>query len=205
MSITTCILTKFKLNILNIIIFSELAPVWKKRLIHSFIFKKFYNLFKNATMWLAKSIFGHILRTKISPKMQFLQNVNRPLLQFLIKIRANIFPLLRLIFNYNSPVNSWNTIRAGRGWWWWGFEFLEFLQKGKGRSDICHKKGGVHITGGWFKKQWRARVWRFHTNSFQYYLSLSVCCACALSISIICVSQEELSLIEYNKQIWLVQ
>ena len=111
-------LTKFKLNILNIIIFSELVPVWKKRLIHSFIFEKFYNLFKNATMWLAKSIFGHILRTKISPKMQFLQNVNRPLLQFLIKIRANIFPLLRLIFNYNSPVNSWNTIRAGRGWWW---------------------------------------------------------------------------------------
>ena len=69
--------TKFKLNILNIIIFSEHVQVWKKK-INSFIHSwEINNVIENATIWVAKIIFGHILRTKIFQKMQFFQNVNR--------------------------------------------------------------------------------------------------------------------------------
>ena len=84
----------------------------------------------------------------------------------------------------------------------------QFLKKGGEGSDFSHKKGGIGKIGGCFKKGGVSLVFIL-TDSFQCYLSLSVCCVCVfvlfiytISISIICVSYEEPSLIASNQQMY---
>ena len=81
-----------------------------------------------------------------------------------------------------------------------GVSFQNFQKKkgGGGGSQFSHKKGGVGV----LKKG--VSLTFILTSSFQCYLSLSVWCAClfiySTSIIIICVSQEEPSLIASNQQ-----
>ena len=70
------------------------------------------------------------------------------------------------------------------------------------------KIGGRGGRGGVFFTKW---YHLFSYQPFQCYLSLSVVCVCVfihiISIGVLCVSREELSLIESNQQIymWLLQ
>ena len=80
-----------------------------------------------------------------------------------------------------------------------GVSFQNFQKKrGGGGSEFSHKKGGVGV----LKKG--VSLTFILTSSFQCYLSLNVWCAClfiySTSIIIICVSQEEPSLIASNQQ-----
>ena len=71
-------------------------------------------------------------------------------------------------------------------------------------SDFSHKNGGVSKIG------WELLLIFILSNLPQCYLSLSVLCVCVcgffiiyvISIRIICASQEELSLIASNQQIY---
>ena len=75
--------------------------------------------------------------------------------------------------------------------------------KDKNTSFTWLGEGGVHKTGGCLKK-WGCHF--FHANTFQYYLFLIVWCACVVTLftpflSVLFVSQKDLTLIEYNQQI----
>ena len=88
--------------------------------------------------------------------------------------------------------------------------FSKFLKKG-GVSDFFHKREGLVKGGGILKRGGVSRIFIL-TNPFQCYLSLSICCVCVcvcvcvlciytISVSIICVSHKEPSLIASNQQI----
>ena len=83
-------------------------------------------------------------------------------------------------------------------------EFLK-LSKNEGGSDFSHKKRGVGKIGRLLLK--KRGITYFHTEPFSCYLSFTVWCVCVLSIyifniSILCVLQEELSLMKSNQQIY---
>ena len=86
--------------------------------------------------------------------------------------------------------------------------FRNFWKKGRGGdgSDFSHEKGGVVKMGRLLLKR-EVSLILIQTNPFQCYLSVSVWCMCVLfiytiSISIICASLEEPSLIASNQQIY---
>ena len=89
----------------------------------------------------------------------------------------------------------------------WGVEFSNFFEK-RGSSDFSsHKNGRVGKIGGFVLKKGGVSLIFITANPFQCYLSLSAWCVCVLfiytiSISIICASQEEPSLIATNQQIY---
>ena len=77
---------------------------------------------------------------------------------------------------------------------------------GEGGSDFSYKDGAVGKIDGVVLKKDVSLIFIL-TNSFQCYLSLSVWCVRVLfiytiSISIICVSKDELSLAASNQQIY---
>ena len=98
--------------------------------------------------------------------------------------------------------------KEGNGDW-----VLETFRKRRSLDFSSYKNGEVAKIGGVvLKKGWR--ITYFHTNPFQCYSSLSIWCVCVCvcvcecvvfictsCISIICVSQEEPSLIASNQQI----
>ena len=79
---------------------------------------------------------------------------------------------------------------------------------GGGRGSIFfHKKGGIGTLGGVILK--KGGITYFHTIPFQCHFSQSVWYVCVLfiyttSISIICVSEKDPSLLQAsNQQMWL--
>ena len=92
-----------------------------------------------------------------------------------------------------------------------GFQFSNFSKKRGGIQIFPIKMEGLvkqlGILGVFFLKRGGLSLIFILTNPFQCYLSLSVWCVCVLfiytvSISIICVSQEEPNLIASNQQMY---
>ena len=128
-----------------------------------------------------------------------------------IKTRRKIYSKLTIKTTRITPLASFwflyivgTSLYKGGG----GLSFRHFEKKGggEGGSDFSHKKGGIGNRGCFLKKGVGSLIFML-TNPFQCYLSLSVWCVCVLfiytiSIRIICVSQEEPSLIVSNQQIY---
>ena len=89
--------------------------------------------------------------------------------------------------------------RGGGG----GVEFQKFSPK-EGGSEFFHKKGGVCKIGGCFKI---GDITNKHQLTLSKVIFLSVCglfgfLIYTIYISVLCVSQEGLSLVESNQQIY---
>ena len=85
-------------------------------------------------------------------------------------------------------------------------EFSQFSQKKGCGSDFSHKKGGAGQIGGVLKKR-VSFIFILTNRIFHQTLVRARVCVCVLfvntiSISIFCVSREEVSLIESNQQIY---
>ena len=85
-------------------------------------------------------------------------------------------------------------------------EFSQFSQKKGCGSDFSHKKGGAGQIGGVLKKR-VSFIFILTNRIFHQTLVRVRVCVCVLfvntiSISVFCVSREEVSLIESNQQMY---
>ena len=111
-----------------------------------------------------------------------------------------LFPICNLILSTPfMSLHSWNLPLYKRGVW-----FFEIYPK-IGGSDFPHKKGGVGKIG-WavlMKVESLHTKWSFPMISFsEWFLYVCVLFFYTISISILCVSAEEISFTESNQQIY---